>query len=182
MTCPPSLSGWAGRIIDGLGDTTVSTGSVVSWLQYNLPKLNLSIGTDFTLTSSGCIDPDMSMNISGIYEEIYYCDYLRKRAGQLLGGTSFQDIVEFKGEEQGSVRWVSSKDRSKEARGLAQDCKTSLNELINWYDELGASGNYAYQILYNLRDDPAGYGLKDFTPPGSYYHDYNTVWTNMTPY
>lgn len=178
-TSPSELDIWADRILDGLGDTITPSNLVVTWFQYNLHKLNLSIGTDFYL-QSGYIYPDMTMNQSGIYEEIYYCDYLRKRAGQLLGGTSFQDVVEFQGEEQGRVRFSSFSERAKSYRALFTDCQTSLTNLINWYGEV--SGAYAYQILYNLRDDPAGYGLKDFAPPGSYYRSYNTVWTNTTPY
>ncbi len=180
MISPSQLSGWAGRILEGLGDTVTSTGSTVSWLQHNLYKLNLAIDSSFYL-SGEYIDPDMSGNQSGIYEEIYYCDYLRKRASQLLGGTSFQDVIEFKGEEQGTVRFSSFSERAKAYRTLAADCTTNLNELIDWYTEI--SGQYAYQVLYNLRDDPAGYGLKQYSPPESYYSRYNSVWNApYTPY
>lgn len=182
MTCEPALSGWAGRILEGLSDSVTSTGQTVSWLKYNLPKLNLSIGTDFYLNSSGCIEPNMSFNESGIYEEIHYCDYLRKRASSLLGGTSFQDVVEFKGDEQGTVRLSSFSERAKTYRSLATDCNTNLKELINWYTS-NTGAHFAFQVLYNLRDSPNTYGLKDYSPPGSYYHPYNSVWGSpYTPY
>ncbi len=122
----------------------------------------------------------MYANESGIYEEIYYCDYLRKKSSQLLGGTSFQDIVAFDGDEQGSVKFSSFSERAKTYRLLAKDCLTGLGSLIEWYTQ--ASGaSYAYQVLYNLRDSPNSYGLKQ-VPPDSHYHPCNTVWTRMTPY
>lgn len=179
MTTPAQLDVWAGRILEGLGDTTTPQSTVVSWLQYNLPKLNLTIDTDFTLTS-GCINEEMTFNQSGIYEEMFYCDYLRKRAMSLLGGSTFKDVVEVEGDEQGRIRWVSFNERAKTYKTLANDCAASLKDLVDWY--LSASGASCYQILYNLRDDPAGYGLKQVTPPGSFYRSYNSVWTRETPY
>lgn len=181
MTTPSQLSGWAANILNGLSDTTTTTGSVVLWLQSNLSKLNLAIETSFELVSGAYIDPALNMNQSGIYEEMYYCDYLRKRASNLLGGTNFKDIVEFAGDEQGRVRWVSFNERAKTYKTLANDCNTSLKELINWYLDAQSEAS-CYQILFNLRDDPAGYGLKDYTPPNSFYRASNTVWGPYTPY
>lgn len=180
MTTIEQLEAWAARILSGLGDTTTPQSNVVSWLQYNLPKLNLSIDTNFSLVGSGLIDPDMTFNQSGIYEEMFYCDYLRKRSMSLLGGADFKDIVEVDGDEQGRVRWVSASERAKTYKTLANDCTTSLSDLIKWY--LSSSGATCYQILYNLRDDPAGYGLKEFSPPGSFYRSYNSIWSRTTPY
>lgn len=174
MISPSQLSGWAGRILEGLGDTVTSTGLVVTWLQYNLPKLNLAIDSSFILNSSGHIDPDMNMSQSGIYEEIHYCDYLRKKSSQLLGGTSFQDVVEFKGNEQGSVKFASFSERAKAYRTLAKDCNENVSQLIDWY--IQSTGNYAAQILFNARDAPNTYGLK-FSPPDNYYHPNNSIWS-----
>ncbi len=179
MTTPAELYVWAERILEGLGDQTTSTGQVVTWLQYSLPKLNAAISTNFYL-SSGSIYPQMYANESGIYEEIYYCDYLRKRASQLLGGTSFQDVVAFDGEEQGSVKFASFSERAKTYRLLAKDCAEAVKGLIGWYTEASGAA-YAYQVLYNLRDAPNTYGLKQ-SPPSSCYHPYNSVFTRMTPY
>lgn len=181
MLCGAELSGWGGRILESLGDTTSSTGSVVSWLRNNLFRLNIALEEDFS-NSGECVVPEMSMPISGIYEEMYYCDYLRKKSTSLLGGVTFQDVVEIRGEEQGTIRFSSFSERAKTLRTAAQDCNTSLKNLIDWYLSFYSRSAYALQILYNLRDDPAGYGLQYYCPPPDYYSRYNTVFTSVTPY
>lgn len=176
MLCGQEITGWASRIWQGLNDSTLTTGGIANWLTNNLYLLNISLNVDFSVSGSGCVVPDMTTNISGLYEEMYYCDYLRKKSTSLLGGLTFKDVVEFEGAEQGRVRYVSLNERSKVLRTAATDCKTNLVELINWYNDNFGGQTYAYQVLYNLRDDPAGYGLKPYCPPDYYYSSCNTVW------
>lgn len=172
-------SNWAEAILYGLDDTITPAAKVVNWLQVSLPKLNLSLGLptgDYFYLSGDYIGPDMSATISGIYEEIYYCDYLRKQATSLLGGITVSDIVEVDGDEQGKIRYVSKNERAKTYRTAYKDCVEGLGNLLNWYEETFSSGGYAYQILYNLRDDPGTYGLKDVCPPATFYRSCNTIW------
>lgn len=160
-TCPPELSGWAGRIIDYIGDTGISTGSTVSWFQYNLYRLNLRLETSFYLTESGCIADQLNPIQSGIYEKIYYCDYLSRKATNFIGAGAF-DWTQIDGDKQGMVRRVSSNETAKTARTQAQDCKTELDELIDLYNN---NGYYSMpsQITFNERnhtsqDSLMGYG------------------------
>lgn len=148
-TCPPQLSGWAGRIIDYINDPSISTGSIVSYFQYNLYKLNLRIETDFYLGESGCIYDQLNPIQSGIYEKMYYCDYLSNRATNVLYLNDF-DWTAIDGDKQGSVKKVSNTERAKVTRTQANDCRIELTELIDLYNNNGYYGAPA-QITFSER-------------------------------
>ncbi len=131
-TCAPELSGWAGRILEGLPDGTATTGGIVSYFQYNLVKLNSRIYTDFTLSGS-CIVPDMTYTQSGIFEQIYLCDYLSKQAISNLG-TAAYSWVEVDGHDQSRIRKVAKTTIAQNYRVEAKACNEALKELVDWYN------------------------------------------------
>lgn len=173
MTSPAQLSGWADRMLDSLGETGVTTTSVVVWLQNNLFRLNLALETGFITNSSGYIDPDMTQNESGIYEQMYYCSYYNKQANMMLGANGY-DWTEIRGEDQGSIRRVSKNEIAKVYRAQTADCKIQLSELIDWYtsQDLMLAG----QILLGDRGDIASGDLLDYCQPPTEYTTHSTVW------
>lgn len=164
------LSGWAGRILENLNETGISTGRVVVWMESNLYKLNIPFGTNYVV-SGEYIESGFSQAISGIYEEMYYCDYYNKKANSFLGAAGY-DWVEIQGEEQGSYRKVSRNDTAKTYLTLAKDCQERMSSLIAWYIN-AISPIEASQVLYNNRVGASEYGL--LFPPSECYGN-NTVW------
>ncbi|HEY1054641.1 MAG TPA: hypothetical protein VGE24_05880 [Emticicia sp.] len=154
--CPPELSGWAGRILDTLPETGyATTGSIVTFLQYNLYRLNAAISTDFNL-SGECIVPDMSQQISGIYTAMYYCTYLQKRAAANLGSAAYA-WQEVENHDQGRIRRPSATSIAQEYRLQAAECKTELQSLIDEYNN-GQFGGALGMVIYDQRG-PNNYPL-----------------------
>jgi hypothetical protein len=170
------LSGWAYRIQGNLEDSTVSVGMIISWLQNNLYKINISLPVPVEYSISGdSIAPDMTSAISGIYEEMYYCDYMKKKCRMSLGAASY-DWVEVDGADQGRIRRVSKNEQAKTWRTLYQDCEKRIDELIKWYEDTYSEYPMADQILYNERCSVSEGGLQVFVPPYQLISPYNSVW------
>lgn len=170
-------SGWAYRIHGGLEDSSISPGMIASWLQNNLYKLNISLPlvTGYELVSGNTIIPDMPQVISGIYEEMYYCDYMQRKARISVGAAAY-DWVEMEGQDQGRIRRVSKNEQAKSWRALYQDCQKRVEDLINWYEETYSEYPMADQVLYNDRDSVSEYGLQPFCPPDYLISSRNSVW------
>ncbi len=169
------LSIWSERILDSLSETGIAVSRVVSWFQNSLYKLNSAIGSGFYV-DNGTIYPDMVSNVSGIYEEMYYCDYYRKKATANLGASAY-DWVEIRGEDQGSIRRISKNDIAKNYMSMSKECEERLNQLIKWYQSLDTTISYANQILYSDRGTVTDFGLIDFNaPPTHFYSNLNTIW------
>lgn len=169
---PSEISGWAGRILESLDETVLTTGRVVSWLQNNLYQINLALGTAF-YTQAGYIEPSMYPTESGIYEQMYICDYYTKKANAALGANSY-DWTEIAGDKQGTIRRVSKNEVAKTYRTQSTDCKTSLKELILWFQEQDIT--LASQILYNDRGEVSNDGLIPLCYPPAEYYCTSTVW------
>jgi hypothetical protein len=172
MASPSQLSGWAGRVLESLDETGISTGRVVSWFQNNLYKVNNALSTGF-YTEGGYILPDMTSNESGIYEQMYICDYYSKKANSALGAFAY-DWTEIRGEDQGSIRRVSRNEVAKTYQAQAKECKVDLNELITWYQDQGRT--LVSQILLNDRGAIADGGLMDYCQPPTHLYHNSTIW------
>lgn len=175
MTSPAALSTWADRILDSLDETGISNASVVTWMQNNLYRLNLAVGTGFVCNSSGYIEPDMNQYESGIYEQQYFCYYYKKKANQFLGAAGY-DWTEIRGEQDGSIRKVSRNEIARTYMTSAKTCQDSLAELIKWYQEQDVM--LMGQILLGDRGDlAAGDQLSYGQPPTQYIPSTSTIWS-----
>lgn len=172
----PQISGWAYRIHGNLEDSTVSVGMIVSWLENNLYRINigLPVTTEYTMSGDNIV-PDMTQAISGIYEEMYYCEYMKRKARLFLGASAY-DWVEMEGNEQGRIRKVSRNDQAKTWRTLSQDCEKRVQELIAWYEDTYSQYAMADQVLYNDRYSVSECGLQRFVPPDELITPYNSIW------
>ncbi len=155
MASPADLTGWAIRILDYLDESGISVSSTVSWLQNNLYRINLAIGSGF-YTESGYILPEMSPTVSGLYENQYYCFYYNKKANSTVGAFAY-DWTSIEGADQGSIRRVSKNEVAKTYRSLATDCQAALADMVKAYNEgdVTALG----QILWGWRGEVAGNDL-----------------------
>jgi len=155
-----NISGWAGEIIDEMELSGVTTGSIVSWLENNLGSLNNSLDTSFEFLSgdvSGIILPEMSLTEIDIYEKMYECQYLSKKARQ-AASLGLTDWLQIQGDDQGLIRKVSKTEVAKELRGQAKDCKEELFNFIYGYSR-GQSGALPQQVV-GLPDCDC-YGVSD---------------------
>jgi len=174
MASPSQLSGWAGRILESLDEAGITTGRVVSWLQNNLYKINNALSTGF-YSEDGYILPEMTLNESGIYEQMYICDYYEKKGNSALGAFAY-DWTEIQGDKQGSIRRVSRNETAKTYRSYANDCRANLKELINWYQEQDRV--LIGQILINDRGQIADGGLLEYHQPPTHYYGNSTIWVS----
>lgn len=170
MLCSGEQVAWAAKILESLDDTTTPTGSVVTWLKSNLGNLNLRINGEFYL-SGDCIEPEMSMAVSGIYSEMFVCNWLSKQANKNLGAAAYA-WVSIQGEDQGEIRRANRVESAKVFRSLANDCKVSLDELTDWFN--GQQATFSYQIVYG---DRFGGSSFDLIPPPEFYSQYNCIWS-----
>lgn len=162
-----NFSGWASDLITCLGDETLATGHVVSWLQSNLGKLNLLTESCYAL-QSGCVTPEMNSAISGIYSEMFICWYLNKQAIKTIGAAGC-DWTYMEGDDQGAIRKVSRTEQAKTYRAFAKDCQDRLDQLLRWYKI-----TIPQQTLYNQRDASSASALE--CPPCEFYSSYNPIW------
>lgn len=174
MSTLTQLSGWASGIIDGIGDTGIGVSRTVSWLKGNLSKLNLSISTSYYYDESvqEILPDEMTLIQSGIYEEMFYCDYLNKKVNENLGAAAYE-WVEIQGEDQGTIRRASRTESSKVYLAMSKDCKAGLNELITWYFD-STNPMTPYQVLYNERYSNNEEGL--LYPPEQIVRSSNSIW------
>jgi len=102
------LAQWAERIYLNLPETGLSTsGAIESWLKFNPYRLNAAFGTSYVYSGSG-IDPTISANHSGWYEESFYCHLYRKQATLFVGVNAWDlDLVESELQDVSRQRFVS---------------------------------------------------------------------------
>lgn len=183
MTCNAELSGWAGNILDSLGETGIATGSVVTWLKNNLGALNIAIEQAFWVSGvSGCIQPNMGQAESGIYTEMYMCHYFKKKASQMLGAMSYDQgtWLEIEGVEQGRIKRVSKNEVAKMYRQMYMDCKENIDKLVFWYKD-HTNDISPLQITYNQRINVADSGLRcphEKYPPANTYSTRNFIFSS----
>lgn len=171
------LTDWAERIIDSLGDTGIPPASIVNWFQGNLYKINSAIGSEFCLSGEldeTYITPDMTQIQSGIYEEMYYCDFLKRKAITCMGAAGYTDWIEMEGEKQGKIRLVSRNERAKTFQSLSKDQCANVDKLVDQYLRAVLKGRNAFQVLYNERGNAAYDGVVDFNS-STYFSIYNTI-------
>lgn len=138
---------WASQLLESLDDSTTSSGTTVAWLQANLGLLNTALKTNYSLSGDSIV-PGMYAVESGIYNEFYYCWWLRKKARTMVGSMDI-DWTEMRGDDQGAVKRVSNTQKSTTYQALAKDCDANLKDLIKEY----SGGVYAMprQITFNDR-------------------------------
>ena len=122
-------SSWASGISASLDDTITSNGSVVGWLQTNLGLLNAYLHTEFVVNADEEIETHMLPAHSGLYNEMYYCHWLKKKSRSLLNNADY-DWIEMRGEKQGSVKIVSKNERAKTINSMSKDCDINLKAII----------------------------------------------------
>lgn len=169
---PSDLSGWIIRVHENLDETGISTSRGVSWFQNNLYKINIALETGF-YTETGWIYPSMTQNESGLYEQMYICDYYNKKGNSALGAFAY-DWTRIEGDKQGGISRVSKNEVAKTFLQYAKDCKSQLNELIRWIEEEDLI--LVGQVLLRDRDDIAQGDLMAYSPPSHLYSN-STVWT-----
>lgn len=173
------LSEWSSRIyqsVNSMESGTTSSGQILTWLQYNTHKLNAAFTTTYTLLS-GCIEPTISSNLSGVYEEMYYCDYYNRRSIQTLGIAAF-DLVETEIQDQTRQRFVSRNERAKTYRSITKDCTERLNQLIKWTEDNESTGPLMGQVLFSDRNNMV-FGDNMTCPPYNYWSPNNTVFSKF---
>ena len=138
---------WAGCLLESLGDEATSTGSVVGWLQSNLGLLNAYIHTEFAVEDDEIVS-EMLPAQSGLYNEMYYCYWLKKKSRSLLNNADY-DWTEMRGEKQGSVKKVSKNERSKTIAAMAKECDINIKTIIK--DLKGGSFLVPKSLSFNER-------------------------------
>jgi hypothetical protein len=144
---PEQQSDWASDLLEALGDTTTSNCSATNWLQNNLGMLNSHLSTSFVV-ESGNITPEFNDVQSGIYNEMFICSWLRKKAIRSLGTMEF-DWTEMEGEDQGKIKRVSHTQKAASYQAMSKDCEERIKDLIKTY----RGGDFARprQITFNNR-------------------------------
>ena len=140
---------WADQLLESLEDTSTSNGTTVAWLQANLGQLNTVLKTSYTMSGDSIV-PGMLAVESGIYNEFFYCWWLKKKARTMVGSMEI-DWTEMRGDDQGSVKRVSNTAKSQTYRELAKDCDESIKELIKDYK--GGVFATPRQITFNCREN-----------------------------
>lgn len=146
---PEQQNDWAVELLSGVGDSTSSTLSVVLWLRSNLGLLNQSLSTDFQISGDNYIVPEFTNIQSGIYNEFFICNWLRKKSIKTLGAMEF-DWIEMEGEDQGKIKRVSHTQKAAVYQNMAKDCDVFIKDLIKTY----RGGDFARprQITFNGRE------------------------------
>lgn len=173
-------SGWAGQILECLGDTTTTTGSVVCFLQTRLGVLNAHLGTTYVISGDNdeYIEPDMTNVESGILNEMYICYSYKKKINENLQASGCE-VTSIEDPDGGKIKIVSGTEKLKVLRGLEKDCCECLGELINWYKKRKPS--LPKQTLYNYRvGNSHGVICPFICPPDGYYSAFNFAFNEQS--
>jgi hypothetical protein len=173
------LASWATRIYDSLPESGITTtGKIFNWLTSNPHKLNGAFHTSYFYNGSG-IEPTLTPNHSGIYEEFYRCSLWRDQVVRFIGANAFDmDLTETSLEGQSRHRFVSRNERAKTYRLEAKDCEERLNLLIKDIEDADSTGPMAAQILFYDRQNMV-YGDNRYCPPREYFSQNNTVFSKF---
>lgn len=108
--------------------------SIGCWLEANLGVLNTLINTSYCLESQ-----ELDSEAQAIYKQVYLHHYYSKKARNALRG-----IIECSGDTAGDilsiadgeskVTFANKNETAKIIRGLANDAKTSIDELVARYN------------------------------------------------
>ena len=145
---PEQQSDWANDLLEAVGDSTTSNYTVVNWLKSNLGLLNSHLSSSFSISGSGYITPEFNDIQSGIYNEMFLCHWLQKKAVKVLGEMEY-DWIEMEGEDQGKIKRVSHTQKAGVYQSMSKDCQTRLKDIIKTY----RGGDFARprQITFNDR-------------------------------
>ncbi len=173
------LEAWSTRIYSGLPNTGFATSyEILTWLRGNPHKLNGAFGTSYVTSGSG-IDPTITPNHSGVYEEMFYCNLWERMATKFLGVDGY-DLVESEVDGQGRQRFVSRNERAKTFRFLSKDCYERLLALIDDVSSAESTDPIVAQILFSDRANMvngAGY-----CPAEGLFSNHNTVFSTYYTY
>ncbi len=170
MSCvsPRQQSEWAGQLLEAVGDTSTRNESVAIWLRSNLGILNSYLATEFTISGENHIAPEFNSIQSGIYNEMYICSWLKKKARTTLGLMEV-DWTEMEGEDQGKIKKVSYAEKSKTYQAMSKDCEVNFKELVKTYK--GGSFATPQQITFNGRSSSRYINFDLFN-----WSDSNPIW------
>ena len=174
------LEAWSERIYLNLPETGMSTsGAVLNWLQYHPYRLNSAFNTSYAFNGSG-IEPTITSNHSGIYEEMHFCELLRKQVIRFVGVNAFDlDLVESELQDVSRQRFVSRNERAKVWRSMANDCEENIKNLVEEIADLEATGPIAAQILYSDRQNMIFGDGPYYCPEWGTFSPNNTVWSKF---
>jgi hypothetical protein len=145
---PEQQSDWANELLESLEDSVTSNSFVTNWLKSNLGLLNTYLSSDFQISESGHITPEFNAIQSGIYNELFICAWLRKKARITLGAMEY-DWIEMEGEDQGRIKRVPHTQKAAAYQSMSKDCDIRLKDIIKTYK----GGDFAAprQITFNDR-------------------------------
>mgnify|MGYP000138197331 CR=1 FL=1 len=133
-------------VLSDLADTIMSqefdgdfdentTQSIQAWLEENLGQLNILINTNYCLE-----DAELGIEESAVYRELYLYHYYSKRARMASRGvtgscseSSSGDITSISDGES-RVTFTNKNEVTKVLRGLANDAKQNMDDLIHRYN------------------------------------------------
>ena len=165
-----------------LPDTGMTTQTqVLSWLRYNPHRLNGAFETEYLFNGSG-IEPAITPNHSGVYEEMFHCNLARRQAIKFVGADAFDlDLVESELEGQSRQRFVSRNERAKTYRSMANDCEENLEKLIEDISSADSTSPLAAQILFGDRANMK-FGGDCYCPLQGSFTAHNTIWSKFYSY
>jgi|TARA_R110000772_G_scaffold228756_1_gene339409 rubrerythrin len=108
--------------------------SILSWLEANLGLLNSLINTSYCLEGS-----NLDSEAQAIYKQVYLHHYYSKKTRNALRGimdasaTSTEEIASISDGES-RVTFANKNETAKVIRGLANDAKSTLNDLVAKYN------------------------------------------------
>jgi len=132
MQCDLFISGVATGIYDDLGQPSGTSLTYISgWLVANVGKLNTLINTCYSGVS-GCIEPELGLEETSIYREVFFNQYYSRKASENLSAIATDSWIEIKDEES-SIRRASKADVAKSYLTLRDSSWSNLNNLVTSY-------------------------------------------------
>lgn len=129
------ISGLATKIFqtEFEGDSEVVPRSYIeAWLESNLGLLNTRINTSY----SG-ISPELDLESSAIYKEMYMAHYYRKQSRNalkgLVGNSNGSDILSLK-DGNSSVTFTNKNEVAKVYKSLSEECESKIDKLAHQYN------------------------------------------------
>lgn len=130
------------RELDEPSDCSIP--KIAFWLQTNVGKLNLKLGSSVTV-ENGVLSEDLALDAQSIFKSLFKIDYLKRQINRNLGAAAYSSVSEVK-EGNRTVKRTNKNDVAKTYLAAKESEEKELNRLVAAYKQNSFGGGEASYV------------------------------------
>ena len=137
------------RELDEPSDCSIP--KIAFWLQTNVGKLNLKLGSSLTV-QNGVLSEDLALDAQSIFKSLFKIDYLKRQINRNLGAAAYSSVSEVK-EGNRTVKRTNKNDVAKTYLAAKESEEKELNRLVAAYKQNSFGGGEASYVPNPIHDE-----------------------------